>query len=103
MHRYFARFLGCAVIGLALSLLQFLTPQQGNKVVSIRTNAQTADIVGAVEALGREDVSIKVSEEHWLRQPVLSTIFGTLSFAALLWCATGFIKRFEATYTVARE
>ena len=83
--------------------MQFVTPHQGAKVITVRTDAKTADIVAAVEALGRDDVTIKVSEQAWTSQPVLSTIFGTLAFAAMLWCAVGFVKRVEATYSVTRR
>ena len=32
-----------------------------------------------------------------------SAVFGTLAFAAMLWCAVGFVKRVEATYTASTK
>jgi hypothetical protein len=95
MHRYLARALACLAIALALSLLAAVAPRAGKKEVRLRTDGQTADIVAAVEALKRSDISIKVSPDSFITNPVGSVIAGTISLALVLWLSSGLVKRIE--------
>lgn len=95
MHRYLSRFIACLVLSLALALMQFVGPRHGRKEISVRTDGQTADIVAAVEALKRKDVTVKVEDDLWATSPVGGIVFGSLALAGLLWLSSGVVKRIE--------
>jgi hypothetical protein len=95
MHRYTARALACLAISLAFAVLQIVVPHGGKKEVTVRTNGQTADIVAAVEALKRSDVSVKVADDPWVANPVGGIVMGTLGMAVVLWLGCGVVKRGE--------
>ena len=98
MHRYLARFVGCLIIALAVSVLSLVVPQQGKKHISVRTNGQTSDVVAAIEALKRNDIVLKVEDDVLVTNPVASFVTSTLSIAAILWVASSAVKRLELLY-----
>ena len=96
MHRYLARAIACLILALAFVMLQIVVPHVGKKVVSVRTDGQTADIVAAVEALKRSDATIKVVDDPWVTNPVSGVVLSSLALAAVLWLSSSVVKRLEA-------
>ena len=106
MHRYIARLIGCVILALILTIPLFLAPYVTGLAgwknqITVRTNGPTADIVAAVEALKREDISIRVVD-----QPPPLFLGGIVSFiitAGALWVGCGIVKRVEQSLSAPKK
>ena len=95
MHRYFALAIACLFLSVALSTLVAFTAAGAKRKVEVRTDAQTADIVAAVEALGRKDVTLKVVDDPGINAPITGVVLGSLGMAVLLWLSSGLVLLIE--------
>jgi hypothetical protein len=100
MHRYIARFIGCVILCFVPLLLAFLAPRVvgslgGRNQITVRTNGTTSDVIAAVEALKREDLSINTKRVDIPRGYAFGMAALSVMMAGALWVACGVVKHIE--------
>jgi RsiW-degrading membrane proteinase PrsW (M82 family) len=96
MHRFLARGIACLAPAVAFAVLVAALPTAGMHKVAIYTNGSTHDIVAAVGALGRSDLTVYAHENPLMTGPwELLVVSMALSGAVLLWLCCGFVEFIE--------
>ncbi|MDR0354095.1 MAG: hypothetical protein LBI02_12390 [Opitutaceae bacterium] len=110
MHRYLARFIACALFSAGFFLSVFFTSRTNgtssdkNQIkITVRADGATSDIVGAIEALRREDVSIHIRRAKTSPPYSARLALSLLAGAGMLWVVCGIVKRTEQAFTRRKQ